>query len=111
MREKGNTTWSIATLIRPEEDEKHIPCLTQIHALVREKRLFLICYFRSQDIGGKLYADLLALAKVGGIIREKLKISYVEIILHIGSAHIYREDISRLEKVCKVSVNPVASCS
>ncbi len=97
--ENRSSTWSVFTLLRPEEDGKHLPCLTQIQALVRGERLRLVGYFRSQDIGGKLYADLLALTKIGNLIREKVKTLSLEIVLHVASAHVYREDIPRLEKM------------
>ncbi|MFH1037582.1 MAG: thymidylate synthase [PVC group bacterium] len=101
LKEKGNSTWSVFTLLRPGEDGKHVPCLTQIQALVREERLCLVCYFRSQDIGLKLYADLLALTEVGEMIKERVKTPSLEMVLHIASAHIYREDIPRLEKILR----------
>jgi len=97
LREKRTATWSISTLLRPEEDYKHVPCLTQIQILIRKDRLYLICYFRAQDIGRKLYADLLALTELGNLIRKEVKTIEMEIILHIASAHIYREDITDLE--------------
>jgi len=99
LREKRTSTWSISTLLRPEEDEKHVPCLTQIQVLIREERLYLICYFRAQDIGRKLYADLMALTELGNLIGREVKTAGLEIILHIASAHIYQADISSLENI------------
>jgi len=104
LREKRTSTWSISTLLRPEEDSKHVPCLTQIQVLIREERLYLICYFRAQDIGRKLYADLLALTELGNLIRKEVKTVNLEIILHIASAHIYQEDTTDLENITTVRI-------
>jgi len=99
LREKRNSTWSVFTLLRPEEDGTHVPCLTQVQALIREERLCLVGYFRSQDVGAKLYADLLALTEIGARVGKELKTASLEIVLHIVSAHVCRDDIPRLEKI------------
>ena len=41
LQKHKNSTRSIFTLLSPAEDAVHVPCLTQIQAMIRDKRLIL----------------------------------------------------------------------
>ena len=52
-------------------------------------------YFRSQDIGKKIYADILALKGILNEVSNKINIESGEVKIFISSAHIYEQDFNK----------------
>ena len=69
--------------------KKHIPCITQLQFLIRQNKLNLIVYIRSNDMLSAWGSDAFALSQVQKYVSGKLNIpiGYLEIIS--VSAHIY----------------------
>ena len=59
---------------------------------VRNDTVLVTAFFRSQDIGKKMYADALELYTIGKSIAQSLDIANVAIVHFVSSAHIYQED-------------------
>lgn len=89
------------SLLRPTEDTKHTPCLTTLDFKIRHNTLCLHAFFRSQDIGKKMYADGLQLLRLGQQMNKELQLENVSLFLTVCSAHIYEMDIFRMEQVLK----------
>jgi len=67
---------------------------------IRDDTLIVSGFFRSQDIGKKMYADALELLNIGHAISKELDIvKNISIIHFISSAHIYKEDITDMYKI------------
>ncbi len=66
--------------------------MTTIDAKIRDNRLILQFFFRSQNIFGRQYANLLALAKFQRDLAESCDVDVGYIKGYISSAHIYYYD-------------------
>jgi thymidylate synthase len=95
LRSNAFSKSATISLINSSADIYHRPCLVTIDFKVRHETLFVMGFFRSQDIGKKMYADALELLHIGNIISVALRITTIEIIHFISSAHIY--EVDRLE--------------
>ena len=77
------------------------PCLVLVQAVIRDKRLFLTAYFRSNDMYGGWFLNafgLLAFQKeLAGMIGKDIKLGPLTIISH--SAHIYESSWQLAEKL------------
>lgn len=84
------------SLLLPGQDKKHKPCLTTLDFKIRNSNLLINAFFRSQDIGNKMYGDAFELLKIGKAMSYKLPIKKVILIHAICSAHVYSIDMERL---------------
>jgi thymidylate synthase len=77
------------------------PCLVLVQAVIRDKRLFLTAYFRSNDMYGGWFLNafgLLAFQKeLAGMIGKDIKLGPLTTISH--SAHIYESSWQLAEKL------------
>ncbi len=77
------------------------PCLVLVQAVIREKKLFLTAYFRSNDMYGGWFLNafgLLAFQKeLAGMIGKNIKLGPLTTISH--SAHIYESSWQLAEKL------------
>jgi|SRR3989344_6571739 len=75
----------------------HMPCIVALDFKVREDKLQITGFFRSQDVGKKMYADILALAKIQNEVARLLNLPSGVVKIFISSAHIYEEDFGFFE--------------
>ena len=68
---------------------------------IRDKKLLLACFARSQDVYKKMYADILCLAKIQKDVADKLNIKTGLFCLNVVSAHIYKEDFKKAREALK----------
>lgn len=99
LQKRENSMDAIFSTLIPEDDEKHVPCLSLVQYLVRDNTLIVFTYFKSQDIGKKSYGDYLEIVKLFTKIKDRLKVEKIKIIANIASAHIYKEDINNLQNI------------
>lgn len=84
------------SLLRPGGDDRHRPCLTTLDFKIRGEGLHLHAFFRSQDIGKKMYADALQLLRIGRSMKTNLSVLTVHLHLSVASAHVYVDDLPSL---------------
>ena len=70
----------------------NLPCLTTLDAKLRNGELHLQFFFRSQNVLGRQYANLLALAQLHQKLSERCGCAIGTMKGHIASAHIYSYD-------------------
>lgn len=73
----------------------HMPCIIGLDFKLRNNKLHVTGYFRSQDIGKKVYADFLAISKIQHEVANKLKSAAGDVKILISSAHIYEQDFGK----------------
>jgi hypothetical protein len=83
---------TICTLL-PGESGRHLPCLTTLDAKIRGGALHLQFFFRSQNILGRQYANLVALAQLQSDIAARCGARIGSLGGYVASAHIYHFDI------------------
>lgn len=77
--------------------EGHMPCIIGLDFKLRHNKLHITGYFRSQDIGKKIYADFLALSDIQDEIVKHLAVGKGSIKILISSAHIYEQDFGKFK--------------
>ena len=92
---------AVAVTFNPFIDNKHddIPCLQLIQALVRDDKLILSVYFRSNDLYGAFPSNMMFLTYLGMKIANELGVKFDCIDYHCSSLHIYEIDYEQALKV------------
>lgn len=90
---------TIATMKPSEDFSGHMPCIVCIDFKIRNKKLYLTSFFRSQDVGKKVYADILALGEIQKLVSQKLKIKCGSVKIFISSAHIYETEFKKIKDI------------
>ena len=100
---------SIAITLDPNQDcfENDIPCLQSIQAIVRDRKLVLHCYFRSNDVFGAYYSNMYFLTYIGLLLVEELNredpvnanIVFDGLLYYCSSGHIYESDVKQAKRM------------
>ena len=99
LKRKPETKSATISLLTEGDENPNLPCLNIIDVKIRNSRLNLQLFFRSQNIVGRQYANLLALANFQNKLSERLSISNGFIAEYIASAHIYDYDLDFAKNV------------
>tara|TARA_R110002072_G_C7974114_1_gene535147 strand:- start:9749 stop:10420 length:672 start_codon:yes stop_codon:yes gene_type:complete len=93
LRRKPETKSASISLLRPGSNDFNLPCLSVLDAKIRLGALHLQFFFRSQNIFGRQYANLLALAELHKALACRLNCGVGGMKGLIASAHIYDYDL------------------
>ena len=89
---KRETKSATICLLLPGCNSSNLPCLTTIDAKIRNSALELQFFFRSQNIFGRQYANLLALAHLQADLAARCSVATGAMRGYVASAHIYSFD-------------------
>lgn len=101
LNKKKETKSATICLLKEGAIDDNLPCLTTIDAKIRDGRLNLQFFFRSQNVLGRQYANLLAIAKLQADLAGKLLVKVGFIAGYIASAHIYEYDFEMANLICQ----------
>jgi len=88
------TTSATISLQNPPNDDVHIPCINTIDFKIRENKLHMNLFIRSQDFVRKMYADFISLKEIyNKVLREIKGINSGRIYAFIASANINLKDL------------------
>ena len=107
LKAKKESKSSTISLLTTGSKSANLPCLTTIDAKIRENKLVLQFFFRSQNIFGRQYANLLALVKLQKDLANRCSVEIGSIKGYVASAHIYEYDYKEALDICmdkKVSI-------
>lgn len=87
-----------------DEKEQHIPCLQIFQATIRDNKLLLHVFFRSNDAFSAFPSNMLFLSYIGIKLVEDLRVVYPllefdGISYNSSSLHIYKGDLEQAKKV------------
>ena len=99
LKSKRETKSATFSLLTPGSEDANLPCLTTIDAKIRDDKLELQFFFRSQNIFGRQYANLLALVKLQNDIAKRCKVEVGSLKGYIASAHIYAYDFQQADLI------------
>lgn len=88
-------------LLKEGDSNANLPCLIALDAKIRCNKLNLQFFFRSQNIVGRQYANLLALANLQYKLAKRLSVEVGFMSGYISSAHIYSYDYDFAKAVCE----------
>ena len=100
LRRKRDTKSSTIGLLLPGSTSANLPCLTTVDAKIRHERLDLQFFFRSQNIFGRQYANLAALARLQSALASRCGASPGALRGYVASAHIYAFDLDEARRIC-----------
>ena len=100
LKLKKETKSATICLLTPGSKDTNLPCLTTIDAKIRNNTLILQFFFRSQNIFGRQYANLLALAKLQYDLAQRCSVKVGSLKGYVASAHIYEYDFEQANLVC-----------
>lgn len=92
---------AVAVTFNPfiDNERADIPCLQLIQTLVRDDKLILSVYFRSNDLYGAFPSNMMFLTYLGMKIANELDVKFDYIDYHCSSLHIYETDYEQASKV------------
>jgi thymidylate synthase len=96
---KRETKSATIGLLIPGSDATNLPCLTTIDAKIRNDQLDLHFFFRSQNIFGRQYANLLALSRFQRDVAVTCGIGVGILRGYVSSAHIYEFDLPEAQRI------------
>ncbi len=99
LQRKPDTKSATINLLVPGSTAASLPCLTTLDAKIREGRLDLQFFFRSQNIFGRQYANLAALAQLQSDLAKRCDTISGALRGYVASAHIYNFDVSEAGKL------------
>jgi thymidylate synthase len=99
LRKNVHSKSATITLMKPGFDSKHVPCLTTMDFKIRNEKLLIFSFLRSQDIFKKMCLDVLAIAEIQKMVAKALQVKIGPLYFFVVSAHIYKEDYNDFKKV------------
>ena len=101
LKQDMGSNRAVAVTFNPFIDNKRddIPCLQLIQALVRNDKLILSVYFRSNDLYGAFPSNMMFLTYLGMKIANELGVQFDYIDYHCSSLHVYETDYKQASRV------------
>ena len=101
LKQDMGSNRAVAVTFNPfiDNERADIPCLQLIQALVRNDKLILSVYFRSNDLYGAFPSNMMFLTYLGMKIANELGVEFDYIDYHCSSLHIYETDYEQALKV------------
>ena len=100
LQKKPESKSATISLLTDGSEDANLPCLVVLDAKIRSNRLWIQFFFRSQNIVGRQYANLLAISKFQHKMANRLGIEIGPLAGYIASAHIYEYDFNYAEEIC-----------
>ena len=94
LQYKPDTKSATINLLVPGSTAASLPCLTTLDAKLRQGRLDLQFFFRSQNVFGRQYANLAALAQLQSDLAQRCDTVSGTLRGYVASAHIYSFDVN-----------------
>lgn len=94
LQQKPETKSATISLLTPGMNALNLPCLSVLDAKIRNRELHLQFFFRSQNIFGRQYANLMALAVLHENLARRAGCEIGTMKGYIASAHIYEYDLA-----------------
>lgn len=93
---KNNKESKSATidLMDPLKDGKHVPCICTLDFKIRDNKVQCSAFFRSQDAGKKIYADIISLGALTNMVAKGTNLEAGILHIFIASLHIYEKDVN-----------------
>ena len=100
LNRKPESKSATIVIMDPKVDfNGHMPCIVTLDFKIREGKLLATAFFRSQDVGKKMYADILSLGKIQKEVGEKTRTKPGKLKIFISSAHIYETEFNKVKEL------------
>ena len=94
------TNKATLTLLDPLErwPDRRMPCLTVVDLKIRDNRLHLFAFFRSQNVLNS-YGNMYGLGAIQTYCAEQLEVKEGTVTLFVSSPHVYERDLDRARQI------------
>lgn len=99
LQNKPETKSATISLMPPGLKGPNLPCLNVLDAKIRNDELHLQFFFRSQNVFGRQYANLLAIADLQEELARRIGCGVGTMNGYIASAHIYEYDLADAQEL------------
>lgn len=99
LRKNPEAKSATITLMSPEGDHNHMPCIVALDFKIRDGKLMTTAFFRSQDVGKKIYADIICIGEIGKKIADVVTVPNGDLNILIVSLHFYEEDRAKITQL------------
>lgn len=107
LKKNPESKSATVTLMDPKGDQTHMPCIVAIDFKIRDGRLMTTSYFRSQDVGKKLYADVICIGEIAKQVADGVGTEVGSVNILISSLHAYEKDWEKVKKLLLDNNNEV----
>lgn len=102
LKKNPNSKSATITLMNPLGDSHHMPCIVALDFKIREGKLMTTAFFRSQDAGKKIYADIICLGEIAKKIADRVGVAVGALSILTASLHFYEEDREKFSKLLEL---------
>jgi thymidylate synthase len=100
LRKDPESRQAVITLWKPNPpDSKDIPCTLSMHYMLREGYLDVVVNMRSSDIYLGIPYDVFTFSQLANEIAFELNVKRGDLIMQIGSSHVYERDIANVRSL------------
>jgi thymidylate synthase len=99
LKKNPESKSATVTLMNPKGDQLHMPCIVSIDFKIRDGQLITTAFFRSQDVGKKMYADIICIGEISKKIADTVGVGAGRLHILIASLHAYETDWKMIEKM------------
>lgn len=99
LTKKRESKSATISLLTEGSQSANLPCLSMLDAKIRNDRLHVQFFFRSQNIVGRQYANLMAIATLQHRLAARLGVAPGMMAGYVASAHIYQYDLEYAEAI------------
>jgi len=97
LKKNPESKSATVSLMNPKGDGSHMPCIVAIDFKIRDGRLITTTFFRSQDVGKKIYADIICIGEIAKRVADAVGVNHGPLCILIASLHAYEADWNRVE--------------
>ncbi len=96
LKEKPYSRRAVATLWNPiiETNEDEVPCINLYQVIIQENKLYLLTYFRANDIYNGYPRNIYGILKIQDNLCKKLNLEKGYVATIAGSAHVYERNFN-----------------
>ena len=107
LAENSNTRRAVMITFDPtvDHEKEDIPCILVVDFKIRNSSLHTTVFWRSNDIYGAYYPNVVAVSRIAKHVSEKLEIDLGTLTTHTASAHIYESDYESAERDAGYSIS------
>lgn len=96
LKKNQDSKSATVSLMDPPGDASHMPCIVALDFKVRDGRLMTTAFFRSQDAGKKMYADIICLGEIARRVADGVGVEAGPLHILIVSLHVYETEWNKI---------------
>lgn len=103
LKKNQNTRRAVMVTFDPirDNEQDEIPCILLIQFRIRKYKLNTSVFWRSNDVWGALYPNLMAISEIIKMVSDEIDVDIGTLTTHAASAHIYEINFKEVDDYIK----------